>query len=60
MDRAVDPAAEQGAIGGIDDRIRGKRGDVGKADVKPRRADRCGDKRRDAGDYGSHFFRHGR
>lgn len=40
MDSTVDAAAaEQGRIGGIDDRIDGERGDVGDDDLTGRRAD---------------------
>lgn len=40
MDGAVDTAAaEQGCIGGVDDRVDGERGDVGNDDLTGRRAD---------------------
>jgi len=47
-------AAEQGAVGSVDNGIGVKRRDVGDADVKPRRTDCCGSKRRDIGDRGGH------
>ena len=40
MDGAVDAAAaEQRAVGGVDDGVDVERGDVGDEDVEPRRAD---------------------
>jgi len=37
---AVDPAAaEQRPVGGVDDRVGGKRRDIGDADIEPRRTD---------------------
>ena len=40
MDGAIDAAtAEQGGIGGVDDGVNAKRGDVGNDDFEPRRAD---------------------
>ncbi len=40
MDRTVDTAAaEQGGVGGVDDRVDGERGDVGDDDLTGRRAD---------------------
>ena len=40
MDRAIDAAAaEQGAIGGVDDCIHAQRGDIGDDNFKPRRSE---------------------
>ena len=40
MDRAIDAAAaEQRGIGGVDDGVNAKRGDVGDDDFEPRRTD---------------------